>query len=70
MKFSELHSSSVNFYYFVKYLFADKLCVSVASSVTDIKAEVIPFLCHIVRHYTILGVAQQSGPCGSKPSTR
>ncbi|XP_028408078.1 transformation/transcription domain-associated protein-like isoform X2 [Dendronephthya gigantea] len=41
----------------------------VASSVTDIKSDVIPFLCHIVRHYTILGVVQQSGPCGSKPST-
>ena len=46
------------------------LFVSVASSVADIKSEVIPFLCHIVRHYTILGVVQQSGPCGSKPSTK
>ena len=48
----------------------NSLCVLVASSVEDIKSDVIPFLCHVVRHYTILGVVQQSGPCGSKPSTR
>ncbi|XP_046847243.1 transformation/transcription domain-associated protein-like isoform X2 [Xenia sp. Carnegie-2017] len=41
----------------------------VATSSVEIRTNVIPFLCHIVRHYTILGIAQQAGPGQSKPST-
>ncbi len=34
----------------------------VAAAIKDLRTQVVPFLASIVRHYTMVAVAQQSGP--------
>lgn len=41
-----------------------------SASIKELKSEAVPFVANFVRHYTILGVAQQAGPCAIKPQSR
>ena len=42
----------------------------VSGTIKELKSDAVPFVSQIVRHYTIVGVAQQAGPCPIKPQTR
>lgn len=42
----------------------------VSGTIKELKSDAVPFVSQIVRHYTIVGVVQQAGPCPVKPQTR
>lgn len=42
----------------------------VSGTIKELKAEAVPFVSHLVRHCTIIGVVQQAGPCPIKPQAR
>ena len=37
-------------------------CFLVAAAIKDLRTQVVPFMACMVRHYTLVAVAQQSGP--------
>lgn len=42
----------------------------VSGTIKELKSEAVPFVSQIVRHYTIVGVVQQAGPCPIKTQAR
>ena len=42
----------------------------VSGTIKELKAAAVPFVSHLVRHFTIVGVVQQAGPCPIKPQAR
>ena len=42
----------------------------VSGTIKELKSEAVPFVSHLVRHCTIIGVVQQAGPCPIKPQAR
>ncbi|XP_015776644.1 PREDICTED: transformation/transcription domain-associated protein-like [Acropora digitifera] len=41
-----------------------------SGTIKELKSEAVPFVSHLVRHCTIIGVVQQAGPCPIKPQAR
>ncbi|KAL9966032.1 hypothetical protein ACROYT_G024040 [Oculina patagonica] len=41
-----------------------------SGTIKELKSDAVPFVSQIVRHYTIVGVVQQAGPCPIKPQAR
>lgn len=41
-----------------------------SGTIKELKSEAVPFVSQIVRHYTIVGVVQQAGPCPIKTQAR
>ncbi|CAH3023319.1 unnamed protein product [Porites evermanni] len=44
--------------------------VLLSGTIKELKAAAVPFVSHLVRHFTIVGVVQQAGPCPIKPQAR
>ena len=42
----------------------------VSGTIKELKSEAVPFVSHLVRHCTIVGLVQQAGPCPIKPQAR
>lgn len=42
----------------------------VSGTIKELKSDAVLFVSQIVRHYTIVGVVQQAGPCPIKPQAR
>ncbi|XP_068742186.1 transformation/transcription domain-associated protein-like isoform X1 [Montipora capricornis] len=41
-----------------------------SGTIKELKSEAVPFVSHLVRHCTIVGLVQQAGPCPIKPQAR
>ena len=42
----------------------------VSGTIKELKSDAVPFVSQIIRHYTIVGIVQQAGPCPIKPQAR
>jgi len=47
-----------NYYVFICYIFV----VAVCAVIKDLRKIALPFVAHIVRHYTLVAIVQQAGP--------